>query len=432
MPELHTGDEGKRQGDEANQDAAANVFERGEERDKADRGKGYRVIFPSFGDALDAVKHFAEEEEAGDDFQRGQAVVGRDVFAGFHHDGKAFDVRSRVAVGVNALRLEGFHYGIEIFQGFHGFQTEDDGEDAKIKRIAGAEEVDDGAFEFVEVFVHGGSLWGSGGLPGDGVFCLARGYVTGGVEEDEAEAGGIYKVGEDDGDARCHVGDGVLQQEIRREEQGGLDKDNQGVVADAGTADGGNPVARIDHAENAVFTDKVHQCCGGEEPDGKGEQVFRDFTRQRVFAIDKGQGDREQCKAEQEEADVVFAGKPGGGDGNGCKGDGFVVPPVGEARHAVKQFAQAEVLHHEIPDPKGEIRWRQVAPGLGEEDADGEVVVVFVTVEDEEVNGENADAQVEEVGRADEVADGAFEVMEGAFEIHGAVSLKGSDGLHTG
>ena len=156
MPASQAKDESDWQGGERQQDAAGDVFERGEEGHDADRGEGNRVIFHAFGEAEDAVEHFAEKEEDGDDFQRGYAVVAWNGVREFQHGGEAFDVRPRIAVEIDTLRLENLFHDVDVFQRLEAFQAEDDGKNAQIERVAGAEEVVYGAFEFVEVFVHGG------------------------------------------------------------------------------------------------------------------------------------------------------------------------------------------------------------------------------------------------------------------------------------
>lgn len=104
----------------------------------------------------------------------------------------------------------------------------------------------------------------------------------------------------------------VLQQIICGKQECRLDEENGGIFADADGADGGNPLARVDHAEDAVVADEVQQRCGDKKPNADEEQVSRHFMHQRVFGIDKGQGDRQQREAKQEEVDVVFEGQEGG------------------------------------------------------------------------------------------------------------------------
>ena len=59
------------------------------------------------------------------------------------------------------MRLVDFYRNFEVFDEFEQVKVDDEGKQSPVEQVAGAEEVVDGAFEFVEVFVHGsrGSWW---------------------------------------------------------------------------------------------------------------------------------------------------------------------------------------------------------------------------------------------------------------------------------
>ena len=80
----------------------------------------------------------------------------RDLLACFHDGGEALDVFYRVTVWVQPFFCKDADNRLFLGVFDEAGDAQQYGKDAQIERVAGAEEVVYGAFEFVEVFVHGG------------------------------------------------------------------------------------------------------------------------------------------------------------------------------------------------------------------------------------------------------------------------------------
>lgn len=109
---------------------------------------------------------------------------------------------------------------------------------------------------------------------------------------------------------------------------------------------------------------------------------------------------------------LYLRGRKGGDDTHWREGNGFEFSTSRNAGDAVKAFAKAEVLHRQVADKDGMARFGHFFFALGEEEVEDEVALVLVSVKDERVESERAAAEVEEVGGAKEVEDGAYEVVE--------------------